>query len=285
MENANTQNDYVAPAGAYEGTQPPAAEGTVVPQEPTSGLPSENQPLDTSGFEINDELKSKFKDGKLNGRFSNIQEVLDKLKETEDKYANTMRDVKQTEQQQTEEQIAEQRKVELQAVQTETINSLLPEFMSNGMQLTPEMEAKAVEVGIDIRDLKLGALEVKEKVTQAHSVVGGTEEYTAMLEWGKQTMTEAQKKAFDLNVTDSNLAEYAIKGLYADYKSAINAGHQPNRIEGQPVSATIKPYADRKELYKDREYLESAKGRRDTAAQKAYRARLNATPDSVIFGR
>jgi len=284
MENMDAQ--YTPPAGAYEGEKPAVAETqtTVAGTTPQSGLPSDNKPLDISGFEINDELKAKFKDGKLNGRFSNIQEVLDKLKETEDKYANTVREVKQTEQQMTEEQLAEQQKAEQQTVQQETINSLLPEFMANGMQLTPEMEKAATEVGIDIRDLKLGALEFKEKVTAAHNVVGGTEEYSAMLEWGKANMSEAQMKAFDMNVTNPNLGEYAIKGLYADYKAAIANG-DTNRIEGRPANNSIKPYADRKELYADRDYLQSAKGRRDTAAQKMYKARLNATSDSVIYGR
>lgn len=269
--------DVIAPV---EG-QPP-----VVETAPESGLPSDNIPQDYSGFELNDEVKGKFKDGKLNGRFSSIDEVLNKLKEAEDFKANTIRDQQANNNTIDTETADIQAKEAAQATQVNTINEMLPAFIENGMNLTPEMEAKATEVGIDIRDLKLGALELKERITVAHNVVGGSETYNSMIAWGKENMSEAQMKAFDVGVTDSNISEYAIKGLYADFKAAGGSSTPNPRISGDSVNSLgVKPYATRRELYADKEYIDSAKGRRDTAAIKSYRARLNATPQDVVYGR
>lgn len=262
--------------------QPEVVEPVV--EQPTSGLPSDNVADDYSGFDLNEDIKGKFKDGKLNGRFSNMNEVLEKLKEAEDFRANTIREQKNNEQTVEKTEAEKQALVEKQQVQNDAVQSMIPTFLENGMELTPEMEAKATEVGIDIRDLKLGALELKDKVTKAHNVVGGAEEYNAMIAWGHENMTDAQKKAFDKDVVNPDLGEYAIKGLYGDYKKAQSGND--TRIEGTShLRGSVKPYADRRELYKDRDYLSSARGRRDTAAKASYDARLKLTPDSVIFGR
>lgn len=277
-EDNNNQNNQ--PPADPNNNQPPADGANNQPS--TSGLPSDNQPQDFSGFELNDETKAKFKDGKLNGRFNNINEVLEKLKEAEDYKANNVRD--QTNQQQTNQQeIDDAAALEAtQATQQTTINEMLPQFIENNMELTADMEAKAVEVGIDIRDLKLGALELKDRVQKAHAVIGSSEEYNAMLAWGKENMTDSQKSAFDNDVT-GGMSEYAIKGLHADYKAA--GGVNAPRIAGETFTNSIKPYADRQELFKDREYLRSAAGKRDTAAKQRYNDRLKATSDAVIYGR
>jgi len=258
--------------------QTPPAEGGQPPTTPPSGLPSDQPTSETfDGFALTDDLKAKFKDGKLNGRFGSVQEVLDKLKEAEDFKANTIRDLKEDgNQQHLQEQLAQ--------TQEATIRELLPEFLQNGMVLTAEMETKATEAKIDIRDLKIGAMELREATQKAHSVVGGQENYNAMLAWGKENMTEPQKKAFDNDVT-GNMSEYAIKGLYGEFQEAIRSGKHNPRIQGQPTTSGIKAYADRRELYKDKDYIESPAGGRDTAAQANYRARLRATPDAVIYGR
>ena len=67
---------------------------TETPAEVVDGgnLPSDNVAPDYSGFDLNDDVKGKFKDGKLNGRFGSINEVLEKLKEAEDFKAQTIRE-------------------------------------------------------------------------------------------------------------------------------------------------------------------------------------------------
>ena len=65
--------------------------------EGQSNLPSdiEQRNADLSKWELNDERLNKyFKDGKAYGRFDSIESVLESLKNTEDKYAQVMRQQK-----------------------------------------------------------------------------------------------------------------------------------------------------------------------------------------------
>lgn len=250
-----------------------------------SGLPSDVKAneVNLDGFTFTPEfIAENFKDGKLKGRFGSVEEVLAKLKEAEDFKANAIREKTDAEKAQEQQQTEAQKQAQMAQAQQDTIMSLVPAFIENNMELTPEMETAATEAGIDLRDLKLGALELKERLNKAHSVVGGAEEYNAMLEWGKANMTDAQKAVFDKDVT-GNMSEYAIKGLYADYQKAASAdGYMPERIEGDGTPRGLQPYRDRRELYADRDYLKTPAGKRDKAAQANYKRRLNITPDNVL---
>ena len=254
------------------------------PVETPSGLPSDQPSANAyDGFTLNDDQKALFKDGKLNGRFTDLNGVLEKLKESEYNYANLVRD-KTTATATTQQQQDDAKKAsDKAALQTSTVNEMIPAFIANGMQLTPEMEKTATEAGIDIRDLKLGAIEIRERTTLAHRVVGGKDNYDAMIAWGRTAMSPEQQASFDKDVT-SGMGEYAIKGLFNDFTDAQESGDTP-RFTGTNAVGGITPYADRRELYKDKEYVESPAGRRDTAAVRNYRARLKATPDKIVFGR
>ena len=250
---------------------PPA---DVTPPEPST-LPSEQPaPTDFAGFDLTDDVKAKFKDGKLNGRFGSIDEVLSKLKEAEDFKANTIRDQTNGQQQQQEQQTQQQ-------TQQATVNELVPMFMQNGMVLTPEMEAKATEAKIDIRDLKIGAMELREATTKAFAVVGGEENYKAMLTWGKSAMSVEQQASFDKAVTGS-MSEYAIKGLNADYQKALSDGHNPERIQGSTTIKGLSPYGSRKELYADKSVAENAKARGDINPWNDYQSKLRITPNEIL---
>lgn len=273
-----------------EATNTPPVEtpaGTPPVDTPTpSGLPSDQVPANAfDGFSLTDAQKELFKDGKLNGRFSDLNGVLEKLKESEDNYANLIRDQKAGETTATQAATDAAAAQTAQTLQTTTINEMLPEFINNGMVLTPEMETKALAAKIDIRDLKLGAIEIRDRTNAAHAVVGGREQYDAMLAWGKENMSDAQKASFDKEVTTGGMGEYAIKGLFNDYQTAMENDDNPQRFIGDAANGGIRPYADRRELYKDKDYVESAAGRRDTQAVKNYKARLAATPENIIFGR
>ncbi len=249
---------------------------------PPSGLPSDQVPADAfDGFSLSDSQKELFKDGKLNGRFGSLDDVLVKLKEAEDFRAKHGNDAANAQAALEADKKAGKTAEATQIAQNQAINELIPTFIQNGMVLTPEMETKATEAGIDIRDLKLGALELRDATNIAHSVVGGKENYDAMLAWGQSNMDDAQKAAFDRDVT-SGMSKYAIKGLYGEYQEALEAGTAAPRVEGQPAFVGIKPYGDRKELYRDKDYIESPAGKRDSAAINNYRARLKATPNSIL---
>ena len=271
----------------------PPVEGTPPPVEaPPSGLPSDAPAEGVyDGFNLNDDQKALFKDGKLNGRFGSIDEVLTKVKEAEDYKAQNIREQKEggeQQQQQQQQSQADQTKVEKQNA---VISELLPTFMENGMTLTPEMEARltdgltGTEKELAIYKFRDGARMFSDRITSAHSIAGGKENYVAMQEWAKENLDEKQKIMFTHDVDGSPQAsQIAVEWLHDKYQKAIKDGSAPRRIEGTHHTSGLRPYADRKELYKDKDYVESPAGRRDTAAQKQYRARMKITPDTVIFG-
>ena len=248
--------------------------------EAPSGLPSDQPPVEAyDGFALSDDQKALFKDNKLNGRFGSLDEVLVKLKEAEDFKSQHGRDVKL----EGEQQVAEKT---LEVNQGNVINAMIPEFMKNGMKLTPEMETKATEAKIDIRDLKIGAMELREKITGVYATAGGKENYDNAHAWAKDNLSDSEKKLFTSDVDSgvSGASTIAVEWLMQKYDVALKAGTTTPRIEGSHHNVGLQPYENRRELYRDKDYIESPKGRRDTAAVKQYRSRLKITPDAVVFG-
>ena len=167
----------------------------------------------------------------------------------------------------------------------EEIVSMVPEFMKNDMQLTPEMETRATELGIDIRDLKLSAIEMRDNVNAAYNVVGGEAEYSAMMTEMSELMTDQEKKAFNADM-GGTASKYAIAGLHAEWKSRQGGNEAPSgRVEGKVGnSSSVKPYADQGEMLRDLSYLKT-RGQNDKAARAKYESRKAVTSDNVIFGR
>ena len=164
----------------------------------------------------------------------------------------------------------------------EEILSMVPEFMANNMELTEEMETKANELGIDIRDLKLGAIELRDKINSAYNIVGGEAEYKQMMADMSEIMTDDQKRSFNEDLGGS-ASEWAIKGLHAEWKS--RNGSPAKRIEGRVGGGSgAKPHDSQAELLKDLTYLRT-RGKNDKAAWAQHEKRKSVTPDNVIYGR
>jgi len=245
-----------------------------VSEDSAGGLPSikDESAIQMENFNFTDEQVAKhFKNGKLQGRFDNIEGVLNTLKSVEDKYANVMR-----------EQKSPTTTVDMSAV----AEPLIAQFIDNGMELTPELLAEAESKGVDIRDIKLAAIDIREQVAKSHAIVGGADEYNAMIEWGRTNLDESKKTEFDKGLK-SGMGEYAIKGLYADYKASLSESSTPTqRISGDTNNTpSTGGYNSQAEIMKDKAYLNTMQGRNDRAAQTAHQARLARTSDGVIYGR
>ena len=251
-----------------------------VVEEPST-LPSQNQEVDYSGFELSDDIKNGMKNEKINGRFGSVQEILDKLKETEDKFANDVRTNKDNQTQTTEEQTAELTK---QALGFE----LEKEFMENGMVLTDEMIERGVAGGYSADTIELRSIKLKDKTNKGYNFAGGAEKYDEMVSWARENMTEEQRKSFntDANGNKVMLSEYAIKGLHADYQKAMADGTVTTRIQGQPVNQGIVAYKNQKELFADKTSAERAKQRGNMNDWNIYQRKLEATKklSGGIFG-
>jgi len=258
-------------------TETPAVETPPVVETPST-LPSQNQEVDYTPFELSDDIKTGMKDGKINGRFGSVQEVLDKLKETEDKFANDVRTNKDTNTQTTEEQTA--------LVAKQTVGSEIEKaFVDGGMVLTDELIKKGVAAGIDVNAIKVRAYEIRDSANTAHAVVGGKEAYDEMIVWARETMDEEQRASFN-GALNTNMSEYAIKGLHADYQKAMADGTVVQRIQGQPVNQSITAYANQRELFADKDKAETAKKRGNMKDWEIYQRKLTATKKLAggVFG-
>ena len=253
---------------------PPAGEQANTPPVEASGLPSDTAAAAVDPFAI---PSDRVIDGKLDGKWDSFDTMNKSYNEIVDAYGKVKSENADT----SKEAVA----IETAKTQHDGIMGMLPEYMENGMQLTEEMTAKATEMGIDPRDLKIGAMEMSQRIEAAHAVVGGTETYNAMISDMGEVMSDAQKASFDKDVT-GGMGEYAIKGLHAAWLQKTGRREVPKRITGEQPrqSGGVRPYASMEQMRTDMAYLNTQKGRNDTAAQKQHLARRNATPDSVIFG-
>lgn len=257
MSQENTQEPQVA----TETTQEQA-------QVDTGGLPSAVKKLDTSFSE------DQIKDGLIGGRWLNTTEMLKSYRELENAYSQGKNQEKQAE-----------RTIESATKQKEAMLALMPQFIANGYALDSEMTKIALENGIDEKDLRLGAYEIKEQLTLAHSVTGGSEQYDKMIEWAKATLPEAEVQLFNTEVSKGvkGAGIWAIRGLYAQYSNGNTANTgEPQRLGGSvPVHRGVQPYTTKEELMRDVKYVNSPKGKRDIGANNAYRARLAVTDQSI----
>jgi hypothetical protein len=247
------------------------------------GLPSAQEGLPTLNFELTDEIKEKFitSDGKVLGKYESLDQLAEAHKHLQDKHAQTVEDYKK----QQKELNGDIETQQTEAKRMETIKDILPEFLNNDMQLTPEIETKLTEEGIDIRDVKLGALELRDKINAAHETVGGKENYEAMMGWASSQLSDAEKAAFDADIMGAQ-SRFAIKGLYSEYQAAAEKGEAtpPQRLNGDNTVKTVQPYEDRQALLRDKQYIDSPAGKRDQAAQNRYKQRLAITPEAVWRG-
>ena len=273
MEQPNT-NTPPADAGT-----PPADAGT-----PPSGLPSDiqNQTTVRDTFTtIGDEAFSGDK-GLFKGRWNSPDEMADYIQNLETKHTNLGREVTDNAKKETADVTKAAETARLEVAKSDTIRELAPAFMANNMELNDDMLAKLKEVGLDERDVKLGAYEIRERVDGYAKVVGGKENYDAMMAWAVDGLDDNGKRDFNNGLNSTN-SELVIEGLNARYHQALNnpdASKRPDRIRGNPAPHTsVKPYATRAELFADKKFADS--NRSSTNDKKRYHERLAVTPDSV----
>lgn len=270
-----------------ENIQEPQVEQTEQQVEQTnqqeSTLPSDidaqQQALESLDFSLTDEVKEKYltKDGKILGKYQNLEQLVEAHKYLQDKHAMFVDDTKKQEKEISSEVEQEQ----LRLKQQETIQELLPQFMENGMQLTDDIKEKILETGIDERDLELNALKLKEKINHVYELVGGKENWEATKEYLSDKLTEEEYKKINTDLMGAN-SDYTVLGMYSAYKQA-QEGIEPNaRLMGDTTETTNRGYSSRRELFKDREYLRTPAGRKDQIAQRRYREKLSHTDLSKL---
>jgi hypothetical protein len=266
-----------------EGTPP--VENTEVNNQEVA-LPSvvEQNNEAMANFQFDEEfLKENVKDGKLFGRFDDIQGFLNTFKAVETKHANFVRDVKNGEKQ-TDAEIAQiqQDRIATQAKE-EAISTLVPEIIGNGMELTDDIRTKAEDAGLDVVQLENQAMKAERVQREAFELVGGSENYTNMIAWAKENLSEGERAEFDSGL-NSPFRNRLIKGLYEDFQKAGGEAPQPSesgeRFSGDSAPKGIVGYATLTEMLKDKAHADGKFGTK--ADKEAFQKRLNRTSNAVL---
>lgn len=147
------------------------------------------------------------------------------------------------------------------------VNAMANHFNQNG-SLTPEHYAALEKAGIPKAFVDQYIEGVQATVNQAKesilSKVGGEEQFQAMAQWAKATLTPAELDAYNRAVDSNDLlaAENAVLGLAYRYQSEM--GKSPKLIGGQNAGASaFQSVAQLVEAMKDPRYAKDPAYRRD----------------------
>lgn len=131
--------------------------------------------------------------------------------------------------------------------------ALSDEFMEHG-DLTPETRAAMVKSGIPEATIDSHIAGQKALAAQweneAFGVVGGAENYDAIIQWAVNSLSQEEIKAFDTAVGSTNIDEVklAVTGLNAKYVAAN--GSAPKLLGGEPAG-TGDGYLSQAQMMKD----------------------------------
>ena len=241
-----------------------------------SNLPSDVDNQTTFSFDEAD-----IKDGKFGGRWSSPQEMSDYIKSMEDKHSALNRDIADRAKADDADIESMSNESKAEQLKQETIESLIPEYIENGMVVTPEMQAKLVESGMTAEQIELGAYKLKAALDKNASYVGGKENYDIIMNYHKDTMSDEQKIAFNHSIQDPKNSEALMIGLQTMYEKASGDVDTavPDRVRGNPAPATLQGYGNKADLLRDKKYADSRNA--SSTDKERYRARLALTQDNI----
>jgi len=136
----------------------------------------------------------------------------------------------------------------------ETVLTKAASEYENGLDISGETREELVKAGIPAQmiDTYLVGLKVQAEAVrnEAFSLVGGEQNYFAMIEWAK-TLPEAERNAFNEAVVNPATSQLAIKGLYAKFVEA-NGNERPLATTTADVTgANTDVYRSKAELTTD----------------------------------
>lgn len=138
-------------------------------------------------------------------------------------------------------------------------SALVDEYSETGELSDSSFEALS-QSGIPkgVVEAFISGQEAKTEIIQknAFDLVGGEEQYTQMLNWAENNLSEQEINAFNANLESQDIAatNFAIKGLFTQY--AMASGVAPNLVQGtgQITSGSFRSIAEMKEAMKDPKY-------------------------------
>lgn len=81
-------------------------------------------------------------------------------------------------------------------------------------------------------------------INRMYDITGGEAEYKEMVQWAEDNLSESQINAFNESLTSEAQTEFAIQGLYAQYK----ADQGPNLVKGNVSNSSTRGFASKQEM-------------------------------------
>ena len=154
-------------------------------------------------------------------------------------------------------------------------DALNAEYAENG-KLSEKTYEGLASAGIPKREVDRyiagRVTEVKAYDDAVYGAAGGQEQFSAVVEWAKTGLSEAEKTAFNAAVTSGNVesAKLAVSGLLVKYQGAV--GKAPHLLNGKGGAAGLVPFKSQSEVTKA---MRDPRYRSDPAYRKVVAERLD----------
>lgn len=182
----------------------------------------------------------------LAGKYKTPEDLEKAYKELEAKLGNQNKEEKQVEAPTPTSEEAEKQVTEAGL----DFSALNQEYADNG-ELSADTYKSLESKGIDKAtvDAYIAGQEAlaQQNVARLQASIGGEAEFNSMVEWAADNLSEAEKATFNKAVSSEDMAEFAIKGLYARYRAEA----APRLLDGSPNGATTTGYQSYKEMTRD----------------------------------
>ncbi len=270
--NANTLGDYKhseAPVEEAVAEETPNVEATEVSEEVE--VQEDVNPWGTE--HLVDE------NGMIGGKYKNMDAIMKSLEHAQGKLAELQGEKQSTDARAANEVKASEKASGVMQVEDAGVKA----YLESGRNMTPEMVAEIEAGGGNATSVELKAIKAGQHIDKMTSIVGGEDTFNTMLTDMAEGKSEADKAAWLRSVSDPNMSEYAVKGLYAEWleKTGQRASTKQGRISGKPSNVgSVKPYNSQGEVL-----AAAARARKDSGFRAEYEARKNATPDGILFNK
>ena len=248
-----------------------------------SGLPSDVAENTTARDGFTNVTDDQFgENGRFRGRWDNPAEMADFIENLETKHSNMGREVSDAKKAQVAEVETMANEAKTAQMQSDLVHNMLPEFLSNGMVVTDDMNQQLLDAGLSQDKIKIGAYELKEAQATNAGYVGGKENYDIIMDYHTANMSDEQKIQFNHSIENPANSEALMVGLQTMYEKSLGSVESTDRVRGNVTpSNSVKPYEDRASLFRDKAYADS--NRANANDKKRYKARLAITPSEVYL--
>ena len=191
-------------------------------------------------------------DNLLAGKYKNAQELEKGYLELQEKLGSQESEVEELDDQEGEEGEYEDLGILDELWEYETNNEEIHEEALAELQKMDPVDIAEMHLAYRKQVEENGGTQSRdfsaEQVTQLQGVVGGKENYTRLVDWGQQAMSEQEINMFDsvMQTGDPIAAFFAVKALAYAYQDAV--GYEGKTIQGKAPSQSGNQFRSQAEL-------------------------------------